>query len=243
MPGAWICGKCGFVLQKNVLHTQDGSITANVADHCEGCPNDGSAMRPFTWREANEGLFKRAADLMEQLRNLNDQIGYLPEGTHPDERNPRGQTWLQERANWTAEVEQLRRHSAELERQNAALRVTEEHVASGLRAAEEELTELRQQNAAMRHACSEMLNEIRAYQGESECEEGSIVKDWCDLLKAALQPEAGRDFIPREQMQPLVEALKTNRLVLAAHLPNFRTNAVWQQTNSALTHARTLGFE
>lgn len=35
-------------------------------------------------------------------------------------------------------------------------------------------------------ACTTMLNEIRAYQGESEFEEGSPVKSWCDMLKAAI---------------------------------------------------------
>lgn len=35
-------------------------------------------------------------------------------------------------------------------------------------------------------ACQEMLNEIRAYNGESEFEDGSPVKGWCDMLKAEI---------------------------------------------------------
>ena len=40
-------------------------------------------------------------------------------------------------------------------------------------------------------ACKEMLNEIRAYQGESEFEEGSITKSHCDLLKSAIAKAEG----------------------------------------------------
>jgi hypothetical protein len=47
--------------------------------------------------------------LKEQIRTLEDQIGYLPDGVHPDERKPRAETWLRERENWQAEVEALRK--------------------------------------------------------------------------------------------------------------------------------------
>lgn len=53
--------------------------------------------------------------LKEQVRDLNDQIGYLPDGVHPDERNPRAATWLAERANWQSELAQLRERVKELE--------------------------------------------------------------------------------------------------------------------------------
>ena len=39
---------------------------------------------------------------------LEEKIGTLKPGQHPDEINPRGETWLQERENWEAEVAQLR---------------------------------------------------------------------------------------------------------------------------------------
>lgn len=79
MPGAWICDTCGFTLQKNILHTQDGSISANVSDHCEGCPNDGNAMRPLTWRKANEDLYKRAVELMEENGALKAKLSMRTE--------------------------------------------------------------------------------------------------------------------------------------------------------------------
>jgi hypothetical protein len=72
MPGAWICDKCKFTLQKNFLHVRDGSISANIADHCEGCPNDGNAMRPLTWREVNEDLYKRCVELLEENQKLKE---------------------------------------------------------------------------------------------------------------------------------------------------------------------------
>src|ERR1051325_5773096 len=48
MPGAWVCDKCGFILQNSKLHVADGSLTANTADECNGCPNDGGPMRALT---------------------------------------------------------------------------------------------------------------------------------------------------------------------------------------------------
>jgi len=37
-----------------------------------------------------------------------DQIGVLPDDANPDDAKPRAATWLEERANWEKEVEQLR---------------------------------------------------------------------------------------------------------------------------------------
>lgn len=67
MPGAWKCDKCGFILQKNVLYTGSGSISADTSPLNEICPNDGQFMRPFTWREANEGLFNEVVKLRAEL--------------------------------------------------------------------------------------------------------------------------------------------------------------------------------
>ena len=46
--------------------------------------------------------------LRAEVKRLKDQIGYIEASEHPDEQNPRAQTWLQERKNWIAEVERLR---------------------------------------------------------------------------------------------------------------------------------------
>lgn len=70
MPGAWICDKCGFIVQKNTLHVADGTVSANVADECEGCPNDGSPLRSLTWREANRGFYEDNLRLRLKLDRL-----------------------------------------------------------------------------------------------------------------------------------------------------------------------------
>jgi hypothetical protein len=60
----------------------------------------------------------------DRLDELEKQVGELPEGAHPDERKPRAETWLQERANWEKEVKQLREYIKKLEsRENAALKL------------------------------------------------------------------------------------------------------------------------
>lgn len=51
----------------------------------------------------------------DRLDELEEDIGELPEGAHPDERKPRAETWLQERANWQIEVEMLRNKIKEQE--------------------------------------------------------------------------------------------------------------------------------
>lgn len=66
MPGALMCNKCGFVLQKNILFTKSCTIRAENSPLNERCPNDGSLMRPFTWREANEAYAKRCSELMDE---------------------------------------------------------------------------------------------------------------------------------------------------------------------------------
>lgn len=70
MPGAWICDRCGFVLQKNIINGRSGTITANNEPFNEPCPNDGKLMRPLTWREANEGYDKALMELRRQYDEL-----------------------------------------------------------------------------------------------------------------------------------------------------------------------------
>lgn len=55
----------------------------------------------------------------ETTRKIADAVAAgdpLPEGVHPDEVKPRAKTWLHERANALAEIEQLRNHIRKLER-------------------------------------------------------------------------------------------------------------------------------
>lgn len=66
MPGAWICDKCQFILQKSIMSAKTGNVYANNEPFNEKCPNDGTLMRPYTWREANERLYQ--ALILEQKR-------------------------------------------------------------------------------------------------------------------------------------------------------------------------------
>ena len=77
--------------------------------------------------KTNAELQKNLAFAVSNCDALVKQVGSLPEGAHPDELKPRGETWLAERANWTAEVEALKA-GIQLERQKiaeAAQRISE----------------------------------------------------------------------------------------------------------------------
>lgn len=74
MPGAWKCDTCGFVLQKNVLHTGDGAISADTSPLNEKCPNEGKLMRPLTWREVNEDLYNQVVKLMNERQARGDCV-------------------------------------------------------------------------------------------------------------------------------------------------------------------------
>jgi len=52
VPGEWTCDACGFVVVKSVIIASTGDIMADASAHVEACPNDGTAMRQVTWREA-----------------------------------------------------------------------------------------------------------------------------------------------------------------------------------------------
>jgi hypothetical protein len=77
MPGAWVCDQCGFTLQKNVLHVKDGFISADTSTINEPCPNDGMAMRPLTWREANEGIMQELIKERTRLDWLDQHCAFV----------------------------------------------------------------------------------------------------------------------------------------------------------------------
>ena len=74
MPGAWICDKCGFVLQKNNLYVKSGTIGADMRDEVEGCPNDGTVMRGLTWREVNSDYDKMLIEARTKLQAASEVI-------------------------------------------------------------------------------------------------------------------------------------------------------------------------
>lgn len=81
VPGCWECPHCGFVLQKSILHTLDGGISADNSPINEICPNDGKLMQPLTYKNAYRGLLKscesqikRAVAAEEKLEIAINQI-------------------------------------------------------------------------------------------------------------------------------------------------------------------------
>ena len=77
MPGAWICDQCGFILQKNILHTLDGSVSADGSPLNNPCPNDNVLMRPLTWREANQSLYAALLKAEERLNWLDQHCAFV----------------------------------------------------------------------------------------------------------------------------------------------------------------------
>lgn len=70
MPGAWVCDKCHFIQQKNILHAASGNVSADTSPLNNICPNDGQLMRTFTWREANDGYDKENTRLRGEIEKL-----------------------------------------------------------------------------------------------------------------------------------------------------------------------------
>lgn len=79
MPGAWRCPKCNFTLQKSVLHVADGGISANTEPFNNVCPNDGTLMKPLTWREANKEFHTQHIADVEKIRAMEKEIAWRKE--------------------------------------------------------------------------------------------------------------------------------------------------------------------
>ncbi len=58
IPGSWSCDKCGFTLQKSILNASTGGISANIEPFNEHCPNDGTLMKPTTYKGAYSDMVK-----------------------------------------------------------------------------------------------------------------------------------------------------------------------------------------
>lgn len=100
------------------LTTADSIPSASVASK----PNVGGSTGNEIFKnkqEWQESEFAKTYEKMkakfDRLDELEKDVGELPSGAHPDERKPRAETWLQERANWQIEVESLRKKIAEQE--------------------------------------------------------------------------------------------------------------------------------
>lgn len=77
MPGAWICDKCGFILQKNILFASNGNVSADTSPLNVICENDGQLLRPLTWREVNNDLFKMLDESRKELALERKRMDWL----------------------------------------------------------------------------------------------------------------------------------------------------------------------
>ena len=102
-----------------------------------------SKMAP-SQMQAVEHMAAEYATIRARVAELEAERGTLPDGAHPDEAKPRAETWLAERANWTAEVERIRAWVAVLETQLATTRAEERERIDGILA-------FRKQTAEVRH--------------------------------------------------------------------------------------------
>jgi hypothetical protein len=68
MPASFVCDECGFRLEKRTLIAQTGQVGIKKGGYePDPCPNDGSAMRRVTWKEAYEDSSESSSELMEAL--------------------------------------------------------------------------------------------------------------------------------------------------------------------------------
>lgn len=68
VPGEWVCDTCGFRLHKMTLRASDGAVGVSTEDVRDICNNDGTALRPVTWREEAEEARRIAMQQMDACR-------------------------------------------------------------------------------------------------------------------------------------------------------------------------------
>lgn len=65
IPGQMRCAKCGFVLVRNVLYMQSGTIGAGNSE-TEPCPNKCGPLWPMTWEQEAHDLEGRCIEQMNR---------------------------------------------------------------------------------------------------------------------------------------------------------------------------------
>lgn len=101
----------------------------------------------------------------------------------------------------------------------------------------DELERVQRQAAAMREALDRSYVQMKSLRHSFES--NATYNAWLDALeatKSALNHDAGRDFISREQVKPLVDGLKEFLSWLESE--GFKT----KPADDALEHARKLGL-
>lgn len=105
-------------MKNNYINRFQREADGDNGPHFMG-PQTQPTQQPKTKQEWKDSELAKTYEEMkakfDRLDELEKQVGELPEGVHPDERKPRGETWLQERANWQSEVEALREKVKEQE--------------------------------------------------------------------------------------------------------------------------------
>lgn len=90
VPGCWYCKKCGFVQFRNILHAQNGAISADTTVADMACPNDGELMHPVDWRDRAKDIasvceqqIQRATDAEQRNKEMEEILDSLPHFNHP----------------------------------------------------------------------------------------------------------------------------------------------------------------
>lgn len=80
VPGSWKCDKCGFQLMKRVLSMAAGTVGTDYSTAIEPCPNDGTKMRAYTWKEEAQDCYAamdRQFEALEKYEALVKEISAI----------------------------------------------------------------------------------------------------------------------------------------------------------------------
>lgn len=77
VPGKWICDKCSFVLLKKVLSVSSGAVGTDYNPKPDPCPNDGTTMRAYSWKEEAQSMLPSMKRLEEMFFEKCDELDAL----------------------------------------------------------------------------------------------------------------------------------------------------------------------
>lgn len=68
MPASFVCGRCGFQLEKRTISAATGAVgICKGGEDGDVCPNDGTPLRRIMWKEAYEQCAETQHELMLAL--------------------------------------------------------------------------------------------------------------------------------------------------------------------------------
>ena len=106
------------------------------------------------------------------------EVGFAPEGSHPDEQKPRAETWHAERLNWIAEVNQLR---AQVDALTAEARAWKDAAT----APEAELAKWKEYETEARETANDWESNCALARKERNEARAELAKAWCAGRDAA----------------------------------------------------------